>query len=93
LRAMVVMSAPATPRSSAAVQLGAMSTRAAAEAMIDGLRTRFAGAMRDRGTSVTPASVGGRTIYRALVTGFSGTADASRFCAGLKAGGAPCFVR
>jgi hypothetical protein len=93
LRAMTLVSAPAMLRSTTAVQLGAMSTRAAAEAMIDGLRTRFAGAMRDLGTSVTPASVGGRTIYRALVTGFAGTADASRFCAGLKAGGLACFVR
>ena len=93
LRVMTLVSAPVTPRSSTAVQLGAMSTRAAAEAMLDGLRPRFAGAMHDLETSVTPATIGGKTIYRALITGFARTADAGRFCAGLKAGGVACFVR
>ena len=87
-----VTDAPA-PRSDLAVQLAAMATRAAAEAVLTELKARSVGAMHGLSTSVTPASVGGRTLYRALVTGFSRDVDAGRFCAGLKASGVACFVR
>jgi cell division septation protein DedD len=76
-----------------AVQLGAMATRAAAEALLTELKARSLVAMHGLSTGVTPATVGGRTLYRALVTGFSRDMDANRFCAGLKASGIACFVR
>ena len=87
-----VAEAPAR-RSNLAVQLAAMATRAAAEAVLTDLKARSVNAMQGLTTAVTPSSVGGRTIYRALVTGFSRDGDASRFCAGLKVSGVACFVR
>jgi hypothetical protein len=92
-RAMAAVTDAPAPHSAAAVQLGALATRAAAEAVLTDLKQRFAGAMHGLSTGVTPASVGGRTLYRALVTGFSRHADASQFCVGLKASGVACFVR
>lgn len=92
MAAVTVTEAPA-PHSAAAVQLGALATRAAAEAVLTDLQGRFADAMRGLSTAVAPASVRGRTLYRALVTGFSQDVDANRFCVGLKAGGVACFVR
>jgi hypothetical protein len=91
--AMAAVSQAPAPYSEAAVQLGAMATRAAAEAVLADLKARFADAMHGLSTGVAPASVQGRTLYRALVTGFSRDADANRFCVGLKAGGVACFVR
>lgn len=93
LRVMAALTDAPAPRSALAVQLGAMATRAAAEALLTDLKARSVGAMQGLSTGVTPASVGGRTLYRALVTGFSRDVDAGRFCAELKASGVPCFVR
>jgi hypothetical protein len=96
LRAMAAVAAVAeapAQRSNLAVQLAAMATRAAAEAVLTDLKARSVNAMQGLTTAVTPSSVGGRTIYRALVTGFSRDGDASRFCAGLKVSGVACFVR
>jgi cell division septation protein DedD len=92
-RAMAAVTDAPALRSALAVQLAAMATRAAAEAVLTELKARSVGALQGLSTSVTPASVGGRTLYRALVSGFSRDADASRFCAGLKASGVACFVR
>ena len=93
VRTMAIGNDPETPRSTAAVQLGALATSAAAEAMLASLRTGYVGAMQGLSTRVAPASVGGRTVYRALVTGFTRAVDARQFCAGLKTGGVACFVR
>jgi hypothetical protein len=92
-RAMAAVTDGPAPRSALAVQLGAMATRAAAEALLTELKARSVGVMHGLSTDVRPASVGGRTLYRALVTGFSRDVDANRFCAGLKASGVACFVR
>ena len=93
VRAMAAASEPEAPRSVATVQLGAMATRAAAEAMLAKMKTSFVGAMHGLSTRVAPASVGGRTVHRALVTGFARTVDAQQFCTGLKTSGVACFVR
>ena len=93
VRAVAAMSEPAAPRSVATVQLGAMATSAAAKAMLANVETSFVGAMHGLSTRVTPASVSGRTVYRALVTGFPRAVDAQQFCTGLKTSGAECFVR
>lgn len=81
------------PRSTATVQIGAMSTHAAAAALLASFRARFTGAMHGLSTSVTPVSAGGRTVYRALVGGFARAADAGQFCAGMKASGVACLIR
>ncbi len=93
VRMTAVVTPPDPPRAGATVQLGAMATRGAAEAMLAGLRTNLVGAMHGLSTRVSPAGVGGRTVYRALVTGFARSVDAQQFCAGLKTDGVACFVR
>jgi len=93
LRAMAAVAEAPARRSNLAVQLAAMATRAAAEAVLTDLKARSVGAMQGLTAGVTSTNVGGKTIYRALVTGFSRDVDASRFCAGLKASGVACFVR
>jgi cell division protein FtsN len=93
LRAMAAVTEAPAPHPVLAVQLGAMATRAAAEALLTELRARSLDAMHGLSTGVTPATVGGRTLYRALVTGFSHDMDANLFCTGLKASGVACFVR
>jgi len=93
LRAMAAVTQPPAPHSAVAVQLGAMATLAAAEALLADIKGRFMGALPDLSTTVAPASGRGRTVYRALVTGFSRDADAGQFCKGLKTSGLACFVR
>jgi hypothetical protein len=78
--------------SKAAVQV------AASEAEGD---ARDAGAKARRLTSqgealsitVVKASVGGRTVYRAMLHNFPARADAFKTCEALKARGQACFVR
>lgn len=93
VRAMAAASEPKALRSVATVQLGAMATRAAAEAMLANVKPSLVGAIHGLSTHVAPASVAGRTVHRALVTGFERTVDAKQFCAGLKTSGVACFVR
>jgi len=75
------------------VQVGAVASRGMADTALAGLRARFAGPMNGLSTTVIPATVGGRTVYRAMVTGFARAADANQFCSGMKANGVACFVR
>jgi len=42
---------------------------------------------------VEPAQVGGRRLFRALVSGFPARADAEAFCARVSQSGGDCFVR
>jgi hypothetical protein len=70
------------------VQISATPTEGAALADLKALAGRLAG----RATRVERADVGGKTYYRALVTGFSAS-EAHAFCASLKAAGRACFVR
>ena len=79
---------PARP-SGLAAQLGAVGSDAAAQALLASLRDRLAG----RTTWVEQADVAGRTWHRAMAGGFADSADARRFCAGLRAAGQSCFVR
>jgi hypothetical protein len=81
---------PASAKSAGvAAQLGAVGSDAAARALLVSLRGRLAG----RTTWVERADVAGRTWHRALAGGFADAAEATRFCAGLKAAGQSCFVR
>jgi hypothetical protein len=45
------------------------------------------------GRSVQAATVNGRTVHRALVTGFATRAEASAFCAKVERRGGACFIR
>ena len=39
------------------------------------------------------AVVGGRTWYRAIVSGFATTSEAAKYCAQRQAAGGVCFIR
>jgi hypothetical protein len=54
---------------------------------------RFAAAFVGRKTRIEVATVGGRMVYRGLVTGFDSRADLAGFCRTLKTGGQDCLVR
>ena len=45
------------------------------------------------GLAKVTATVAGKTVYRAQVTGFAGQGGAIALCDELKAGGQACFVR
>lgn len=81
--------AAATPGGATVVQVGASTSETEARALITALGARLGG----RRAWVETAQVAGKTWRRALVGGFANAADASRFCAELKAAGRACFVR
>ena len=54
---------------------------------------RFAAQVDGRRGKVEPVETDGRTLFRALITGFGSRAEAVRACEALKAGGQTCFVR
>ena len=83
----------AVPAGGIAVQIGAFSTRALAEAAWTAAAQAAPGAMAGHGRSISSVSVGGKTLYRAAITGFSGRAGAVKLCEDLKAAGRSCFVR
>ncbi|HXA37757.1 MAG TPA: SPOR domain-containing protein [Phenylobacterium sp.] len=77
----------------AAVQIGASPDAKDAEALLARLKTKFATDVGGHGAEVVTAEVDGKTVHRALITGFVSAAEASSLCEKLKAGGQACFVR
>ncbi|MBI1198878.1 MAG: hypothetical protein GC203_13535 [Phenylobacterium sp.] len=71
------------------VQVGAVASDAEAR----GLLKRLAPQIGARAHWVETATVKGRVWRRALVGGFADAADATQFCARVKAAGGACFVR
>ncbi len=95
-------SAPAKPRATAAaavaaggvaVQIGASPDAKDAQGLLARLKTKFAADVGGHSTEVVTAEVDGKTVHRALITGFGSAAEASSLCEKLKAGGQACFVR
>jgi hypothetical protein len=74
------------PRGGPAVQIGSFPDNASATAALAAL-----GDGRVHGLEV--AVVGGRTWYRAIVSGFASTSEAAKYCAQRQAAGGTCFVR
>jgi cell division protein FtsN len=68
------------------VQVGAYPDRASATAAL----ARLGGGQPH---GLQPATVSGRTWYRAMVSGFADGEAAARYCEALKAKGGVCFVR
>lgn len=77
----------------AAVQIGASPDAKDAQGLLARLKTKFAADVGDHATEVVTAEVDGKTVHRALITGFASAAEASSLCEKLKAGGQACFVR
>ena len=78
-----------TEGSGFAVQIGTFASEALANEALCG---RLAGSGAT-GVAAEPASAGGQTLYRALLTGFSSSAQAQAACDRLRQAGAACIVR
>lgn len=78
---------------SLSVQVGASSSQADAKRLLARLKKAAGGLVSGLSTDVVAAQVGGKTVYRALISGFAAPADAARLCERLKASGHGCFVR
>lgn len=75
-----------------AVQLGAFDSVGVAQNGWTSQSRRFAQLGGHDGVSVS-ATVGGRTVYRLVATGFDSRADAAATCTAMRRQGSDCFVR
>jgi len=82
---------PAAP--GLAVQVGASPSQPDAKGIIGKVQKKFAGDLGGFSTDVVSAEVDGKTVYRAVITGFHAASEATALCEKLKAGGQACFVR
>ncbi|HEY2357740.1 MAG TPA: SPOR domain-containing protein [Phenylobacterium sp.] len=78
---------------SIAIQVGASPDLPEAKGILARVKHRYAGELDGFKSDVATAEVGGKPLYRALISGFSSTSDAKALCAKLQAGGQACFVR
>ncbi|HEX5263729.1 MAG TPA: SPOR domain-containing protein [Phenylobacterium sp.] len=78
---------------SIAIQVGASPDLPEAKGILARVKHRYAGELDGFKGDVATAEVGGKPLYRALISGFSSTSDAKALCAKLQAGGQACFVR
>lgn len=76
-----------------AVQVGASPSQPDAKGIIGKVQRKFAGDLSGVSTDVVSAEVDGKTVYRAVITGFHAASEATALCEKLKAGGQACFVR
>lgn len=74
------------------VQLAALDSEHAAQAEWERLRHKWPGLLADHEPVVTRAEIGGRTYYRLRTGGFATMAQATDFCAALRAKGAACSL-
>lgn len=91
--------APAKPKTApaavpgVAVQIGASPDLADAQSLIARFRKKFADDISGHATDIVTAEVEGKTVHRALITGFGSAAEAASLCKKLTAAGQACFVR
>ena len=85
--------APAAKHGVAAVQIGAFSSQALADKGWSDAAAVAPGAAAGKGKSVEKVEKDGHTLFRTQVTGFASRADATAFCAKLKAATKACFVK
>lgn len=84
---------PRTGSAKVSVQIAAAGSETEAASLLDRLKTRNGEAMTGLDTRIVRASVGGKTVFRALVAGFADRTAAVVFCETLKASNQACFVR
>ena len=75
------------------VQIGAFSSAALADKGWSDIAALAPEAMAGKGRKFQPVQAGGKTLYRAFITGFPSHAAAQAFCDKLKAAGKSCFVK
>lgn len=103
LRSTLAPASPAPPKPRAptatsaapgiAVQIGASPDLADAQGLIARFKKKFADDISGHATDVLTAEVGGKTVHRALITGFGSASEAISLCKKLTAAGQACFVR
>jgi hypothetical protein len=92
--AAVKASAPAAAAGTGtSVQIGAYSSQDLAEKGWNALATVFPADMTGKGQHFEPVARDGKTLYRAVVTGFASKTGAQAFCAKLKAANRSCIVK
>jgi hypothetical protein len=78
---------------SIAVQIGASPSKPDIEGLLTKAKKKFAGDMGGLTGAVATVEVDGKTVNRALISGFASSAEASAFCKKLSAEGQACFIR
>jgi hypothetical protein len=76
-----------------AVQIGASPSLPDIQGLLARFKKKFASDLGGRATSVATVEVDGKTVNRALVSGFASAAEANAFCKTLSAAGQACFIR
>jgi hypothetical protein len=89
---------PAAPSAPAgggavAVQIGASPSLPDTQGLLAKFKKKFAGQLGGLGTSVATVQADGKTVNRALVSGFASATEAKAFCKTLSAAGQACFIR
>jgi hypothetical protein len=75
------------------VQIGAVSSQALADKAWTDAAAVSPGLATGKGKNVEKVDRDGKALYRVQMTGFASKADATAFCAKLKAAGKDCFAR
>jgi hypothetical protein len=75
------------------VQIAASPSLPDAKGLLARFKARSPDLLSGLTTEVATVEVAGRTVHRALISGFATGAEAARFCEALKAHGQACFVR
>jgi hypothetical protein len=76
-----------------AVQIGASPSLPDLQRLLDKAKKRFADDLGGLTTKVATVQVNGKTVNRALISGFASNAEANAFCKTLSAQGQACFIR
>ncbi|WP_372785647.1 SPOR domain-containing protein [Phenylobacterium sp.] len=79
--------------SAVSVQVGASSSLPDAQDLLARLRKKSPALLAGLTTDVATVEVEGKTVNRALISGFATAVEAAQLCEKLKAGGQACFVR
>lgn len=79
--------------SAVAVQIGASPSLTELQGLLRRFKERFAGDLGGLAANVATVQLDGRTMNRALISGFGSAAEATAFCKKLSAAGQACFVR
>nr|MEA2799644.1 hypothetical protein [Phenylobacterium sp.] len=84
---------PAASGSPVSVQIGASPSLSDARNLLARLRKKSPVLLTGLTTDITSVEVDGKTVNRALISGFGTPAEAAQLCEKLKAEGQACFVR
>lgn len=76
-----------------AVQVGSSPSEPDAKGLLAKAQKKFPDLLGGFKGEIQTGDVAGKTVYRVVVTGFAGQADAAALCSQLKAAGQDCFVK